>query len=116
MEEPVLVPFDAVTFVYVLRDPETLEVRYVGVTDNPKSRLEVHVAKVMPHGSPKDRWILSLLERKLYPELCLVEAVPYEEREAAEARWILFFESQGASLTNKKRRHVRQLLAMKTGD
>ena len=53
--------------VYMLRDPESMEVRYVGVSQNPIKRFKDHLS--FCYAIPVARWIWSLRDRGLKPVL-----------------------------------------------
>lgn len=84
--------------IYGLRDPETKEVRYIGVTKRAKQRYSQHVYRRVT--SHKGNWILSLRARGLKPEFFVIREVPFSERETAEVETILQYRENGARLTN----------------
>ena len=88
--------------IYALCEPDTGEVRYVGVTVvDPEHRLAQHVALAQSwETSKKSRWIYGLKQRKLRPTVLTLETVPLSEAKAAEARWMAHYRAQGANLTN----------------
>jgi hypothetical protein len=58
--------------IYALKDPETNEYRYIGLTSKPKARLKAHIStalKNQKYGAvcEKDKWILGLNEKGLQP-------------------------------------------------
>lgn len=91
-----------ITRVYVLVDPRTSRIRYVGKTvKNIQARLCQHIsyARNCKNNSHRDRWIRSLLGNELRPiakevEICGVEW-PQRER-----FWIAYFRSKYDDLTN----------------
>lgn len=84
-------------FVYVLRCPKTKAIRYVGVTKNPKNRLEGHLRE-RRRKNPKVRWVQKLLRAGLEPIMEIVEeTLTWEE---AEIRWIANLRSGGCDLLN----------------
>jgi hypothetical protein len=87
------------TFIYVLREPDTGEVRYVGKSDRPTERLSRHV-RVKTATNHRETWILSLKSRGLSPRLEIVDEVPRSEWPSWEAAYIDFFREQGFDLTN----------------
>lgn len=52
---------------YYLIDPNTNEVRYVGITHRPKIRLNEHIRTAKKKKSHKDKWILCLLNNNQLP-------------------------------------------------
>lgn len=53
--------------VYMLRDPESLAVRYIGISQNPIKRFKDHLS--FCYAIPVARWIWSLRDRGLKPVL-----------------------------------------------
>lgn len=92
------------TFIYVLMDPDTLEVRYLGKTVKPiERRLAVHIshAKRVGHKRHVAAWIRSLLDVGKKPIIQSVETVsPNGDWVAAEQRWIAELLEAGADLCN----------------
>lgn len=86
------------TFIYALKDPTTNEVRYIGKSDNPEARIYHHCATRI--GSRKTKWIKSLIERGLRPELIILEECVRDSHRHAETAWIHFFLDLGCDLTN----------------
>jgi hypothetical protein len=87
--------------IYVLLDPRCGRVRYVGVTQNTKRRLRVHIS-TSKRGlklANRGRWILGLLTRGLSPVMCVLESVA-NDWAAAEKSWIAHFERVGCKLVN----------------
>jgi hypothetical protein len=88
--------------IYVLRDPDSLAVRYVGVTtQRPETRLGSHIcdAKIRPTSHVR-RWIAQLLARGQSPVMEVIETVPPGAWCSAERRWIAHYRKVGARLTN----------------
>ena len=60
-------------YFYILKDPRTQEVRYVGQTVNPTNRFRNHIweskTKNVTH---KHKWIVSLLRRNLHPVMEII--------------------------------------------
>ena len=88
--------------IYVLIDPDSQKIRYVGYTSNSKRRLVEHLLpsklKAKTH---KNDWIKSLLKIGLKPELiCLQEYETAEELPKAEESWYKLLISRGEDLTN----------------
>jgi predicted GIY-YIG superfamily endonuclease len=84
--------------VYVLKDPETDAVRYVGYTNDPVCRLRYHCYSERTH---KGNWVKSLLRRGFKPVLqvvCWVEDV-FAAREL-EIRLIASLRLKGVALVN----------------
>lgn len=85
--------------IYVLVDPVTGDVRYVGWTNNPRQRLHAHISKARCNRTYKNHWIAKLLDEGVKPEMRIVETGVSEHKEA-ERRWIKHFRQLGARLTN----------------
>src|ERR1039458_7395350 len=89
--------------IYILKDPSTNEVRYVGASANPKNRLYSHLfAARWPekHNGNTDRskWIRSLLESGNSPAMEIVER-DCADIIAAERSWIARYREAGARRT-----------------
>lgn len=87
------------TYIYILQDPITEEVRYVGKSINPKRRYRSHL-----WDKPKVKyysyyWIQSLLKRGLKPIMTIIDETETNWEEL-ERYWILQFKTWGYSLTN----------------
>ena len=87
------------TFIYILIDPQTNQVRYVGKSNKPNDRYRVHLTKNNKK-SYKTNWIQSLLKKNLKPILETIDEVPIENWQFWETYWISQFKSWGFNLTN----------------
>jgi len=86
------------TKIYVLRDPRTNEVRYVGKTVKSLSaRLSGHIFSSKSARTHRDKWIASLMAHGVRPTIELIE-VAFENWAAREAFWISHYRSD--RLTN----------------
>jgi len=85
------------TFIYVLRDPETKDIRYVGKSNNPKRRLYNHLRKYKDVGTHKRNWIDSLKDK---PILEIIKEVPKSEWQTYEKYYIEYYLSIGCNLVN----------------
>lgn len=85
--------------IYVLKDPETGEVRYVGKTKQTlRIRLRGHLSdKRINHRSC---WIKSLKTRNLIPIMESIELVSDEAWQEREKYWIQHYKELGAKLVN----------------
>lgn len=91
---------EATTLIYVLLDPMTYAIRYVGKADNPKLRLREHISKSVREKGRKPKWIRSLIADGLRPVIQAIDEVKQSEWQAAEAAYIEYYLSIGCDLTN----------------
>lgn len=86
-------------YVYVLKHPITQEIRYVGLTNNPKRRFYAHYStKKKTHTS---NWVFSLRKENLKPIMEIVfETFSEEICKQKEIELIEFYSKNGAKLTN----------------
>ena len=97
---------DKQLFIYVLRDPDTKAVRYVGKADNLDRRFMDHIKSTRREkykNNYKSRWIESLLRVDKKPEMVPIEEVTEETWRDRECYWISFYRGIGARLTNTAR-------------
>lgn len=87
----------SIAYIYVLKHPQTMEVRYVGVTRFPKERARTHCR---PESSVKGRWVQSLIKAGLKPRLEVIEVIDEEIWQLREQHWIRRLKAEGARLTN----------------
>lgn len=90
-------------FIYELRDPITWDVRYVGKTIHPRTRLIQHCTIRSGDRNSRTyrgRWIASLLRRGLRPLFAIIDAGLGLGYEAAERAWISELRRRGEPLTN----------------
>ena len=86
-------------YIYVLKHPVTLEVRYVGLTRFPVKRLNNEIN--YPHTKHLRNWVNSLKIQGLNPSMEVIEES--EEGavcDAAERKWIAEMKSRGCRLIN----------------
>ena len=87
-----------ITHIYILSDPETGVVRYIGKTRDPKARMRNHIGR--KENNHKGNWIESLRRKNLLPEVTFIDEVPTEEWSFWEQHWIQVFRGWGFPLTN----------------
>lgn len=89
------------TFIYVLKDPRSGEVRYVGKTVQKLSkRLSFHITAAKSGKNHKSCWIRNVLSFELIPIIELIEIVPGSDGwEDREKYWISYY-NIGRRLTN----------------
>lgn len=87
--------------VYTLLDPRSREVRYVGITQDTRTRLRNHTneAKRGKDQSYRSRWIRLLLKVGLKPLMVVVETGTGDWAKA-EKHWIAHFRRIGCKLVN----------------
>lgn len=87
-------------YIYVLIDPKTEYIRYVGNTINPTKRLQNHIrrSKYLKYHSAV--WIKSLLDNGLQPIMNIIEIADENTWEVREKYWIDFYRNQPYELTN----------------
>ena len=87
------------TKIYVLIDPRTEEIRYVGKTSAKLSRRLSQHTRARAHNR-HDAWVTCLRERDLRPHIELVQEVPDDFWQEAERYWIAYYRSIGCNLVN----------------
>lgn len=88
------------TFIYVLIDPRTNEVRYVGKANDPKQRLRKHIFdSSRSQETHAKTWINSLLKNGLRPALEVIEKCG-DDWSVRETYWIKYYKDLGVDLTN----------------
>jgi putative transcriptional regulator len=85
--------------VYVLRDPRTDAVHYVGITFKPQQRLHAHILDGRRARGAKGAWIRELLTIGVEPLIEVIEA-NVADSDHAERQWIAHYRGLGAPLTN----------------
>ena len=88
------------TYIYILIDPITQHVRYVGKTNKPRSRFNEHISKCSKYNNYKDNWLNSLKKKGLAPEMVIIDETLDEDWEFLEQWYIELFRSWGFKLTN----------------
>ena len=87
--------------VYALCEPGTLDVRYVGVTNQPiHIRLAAHVSKAKMLHSHIGQWISSLSANGKRPDCILLTQCPSEMAREVEQAWIVLFIENGYDMLN----------------
>lgn len=85
------------TFIYVLKDPTTQEIRYVGKSNDPKRRLSKHLNNKKDLGTHKRNWLNTLTEK---PILEVIKEFPKDEWQKHEKYYIEYYLSLGCDLVN----------------
>jgi predicted GIY-YIG superfamily endonuclease len=86
--------------IYALLEPTSNEIRYIGQSIDPDTRLKSHVQTSFTGTTKRDRWIRSLLVNGKHPMLQVISVVSPEEANEAEVRAIKQAKSEGAKLVN----------------
>lgn len=87
-------------YIYGLSDPRDGRIRYVGKTNNIQRRLESHIYD-MPGANPrKERWIQSLINKAMKPEIVILEECQEGEWQEREIYWIAEYKSIYSDITN----------------
>jgi len=87
--------------IYMLVDPFTDEIRYVGKAVYPKDRLKDHLKDTSD--THKVHWIQSVIRKGAVPIMVLLETIEGSADwswQEAEKRWIAKFKAMGAGLVN----------------
>lgn len=87
-------------YIYILKDPNTDEIRYVGKTNNIKNRLKDHIRKSKLSKTHKNNWIQSLLIKNQEPVIEIIEEITNKNWGIREQYWIDFYRGEGVRLTN----------------
>lgn len=93
-------------YIYVLKDPITLEIKYVGQTNDVNRRYRDHLRRSLrdddtDYDTYKSRWIRKIINNGDKPILEIIdECNSYIESNEKEKYWILYFFENGVSLTN----------------
>lgn len=96
-----LTPNPSQVAIYVLRDPDTHEPRYVGKAENPKTRYTQHLGPSSLKGrTHKAKWLAALIRDGKKPILEVLQWVTRRQWSKAERHYIAEFKRLGARLTN----------------
>lgn len=85
-------------FIYILSDPDTLEVKYIGKTYRPQRRFNDHLK--CNRNTKKDTWIKSILKNNKTPIFDIIDETNEVECDFWEQHWISLFKSWGFDLKN----------------
>jgi hypothetical protein len=87
------------TFIYILENPITNEIRYVGKTNNPKNRLHYHWTVGIKSNNKTGQWLKSLKNNKTKPVMTIIDETE-NDWQNLEMYWISQFKAWGFDLTN----------------
>lgn len=88
------------TNIYILIDPRTHEVRYVGKANNVSQRYQAHLNRARKHQIHKKNWIESLKKLCLKPIIEVIDVVPINDWVFWETYWISQMKTWGFDLIN----------------
>jgi hypothetical protein len=76
--------------IYVLKNPTTNNIHYVGRSFSPdvRYRMHIHLAKKSKHKNKKDAWICSLLKIGLKPKMEIIDITTTTDAINKERYWI----------------------------
>ena len=87
--------------IYVLLDPRTDKVRYVGEAINPAARMGAHLSfPKWEDTTLKQKWLKELVSLDLRPRMIVIETVSNTQVITRERFWILFYRERGEADCN----------------
>ena len=92
--------------IYILRDPRTYAIRYVGQTVNPDRRTLEHEKNYYQCSPLKTAWIEELANLKLKPVFEVVEDCDHAFVVERERWWCSHFADEGCDLLNRPTRDI----------
>jgi hypothetical protein len=84
------------TYIYALEDPITNIIKYIGKSDDPAKRLDVHLNRLSKN-TAKNSWLKSLSEK---PNILILDEIQKTEWGFWEKYWISQFKTWGFKLKN----------------
>jgi hypothetical protein len=89
-------------YIYILKDPLTNIVKYVGKSNNPEERLRKHLSdySLVESWTSKNKWLLNLVNNNLKPILEVIDECDDSNVDEFEIKWISHYRSLGLELTN----------------
>lgn len=90
-------------YIYVLLDPTTDAVRYVGKTNNVYKRYYNHLQELQDpkkRGYHSKNWIRQVLKTGVAPKILIVEECNSDTWREREKFWIQLYKTEGCNLTN----------------
>lgn len=88
------------TFLYILLDPNTGLIRYLGKADNPFARFRDHCRKIRLRRTATNNWISGLVKKSQRPLMEILDEVPESEWMFWEREYIRVFRAIGIPLLN----------------
>ena len=88
-------------YIYVLLDPRTNKIRYVGKTVNIKTRFKRHLTEAKSSNiSYKNNWVRGLINNGLIPIIEIIDMYEFDDWEWLEIMWLGLLKSWGFNMTN----------------
>jgi hypothetical protein len=89
-------------FIYILKDPISSEIRYVGKSNNPENRIKRHMGEysLIESWTSKNKWLLYLKNNNLSPIMEVIDEGDNDNINELEIKWISYYKSIGVKLTN----------------
>lgn len=88
------------TYIYILIDPISNQIRYVGKSNNPEKRYKNHKNRCRDKNTHKRNWINKLKLKGFNPEIEIIDTISIKEWKFWEKFWIQYFRTIGCKLTN----------------
>jgi group I intron endonuclease len=88
------------TYIYLLKDPTTLQIRYVGKTTCLKRRFKSHKCLKATKGTYLSSWIVSMRNRSLLPLIEIIDVVEGCDWKEKESYYIELYKNKGCDLVN----------------
>lgn len=88
------------TYIYILTDPLTNQIKYVGKANDPKERYKNHKNRCRDKNTHKRNWMNKLRLKSLYPEIEIIDKVLASEWHYWEKFWIAYYKFLGCNLVN----------------
>ena len=92
--------YSNISYIYLLRDPISEKVRYVGQSNNPILRLSTHLQESKNPYTHKHCWINGLINYQIVPYIEILACSRLEKINALEKYYISIYNKEGF-LTNK---------------
>jgi len=92
---------DTMTHIYVLKNPITMEIKYIGKSNHPKKRYKQHLYHALKNNNKRDIWIRELLNQNKKPIMEIIDIVDKNNWVKKEIEYIETFRKHHADLTNE---------------
>ena len=87
-------------YIYLLIDPISNQIRYVGKTNNIKQRFKNHLNSCRDKNTHKRNWLNKLKKQGYKPEIEIIDIVIKDDWKFWEIFWISYYKSIGCNLVN----------------